>query len=225
MLAPWTLSQLSDPDLLESAGRQFLAWCRNLHYWDHTAVPDWSSIWPNNSFARCARPKEETLWSLDLFLEVLYTLISWTCIDIYSSFSLYANFVRTTRNVQPNLFNQTILYLPAESEKKTFITVAEPNVSGAKPANNLSLMPTYCAYYLLAARLPKSRWLIWGYSSQRCSRNPSVGIWLSILGWPPRAHPPLPLRAAGQPWLGIVQVPETVCGWQHAGRSLLAVGL
>ena len=150
-------------------------------------IPDWSSIWPNNSFARCARPKEETLWSLDLFLEVLYTLISWTCIDIYSSFSLYANFVRTTRNVQPNLLNQSIIYLPAESEKKTVMTVAEPNVSGAKPANNLSLMPTYCAYYLLAARLPKSRWLIWGYSSQRCSRNPSVGIWLSTWMAPPRS--------------------------------------
>jgi hypothetical protein len=67
------------------------------------------------------------------------------------------------------------------------MTVAEPNVSGTKPANNLSLMPTYCAYYLLAARLPKSRWLVWGYSSQRCSRNPSVGIWLSTWMAPPRS--------------------------------------
>jgi hypothetical protein len=49
---------------------------------------------------------EESLGSLDLFLEVLYTLISWTCIDI-SSFSRYAPFVRRTRMV----FNQTTKYL------------------------------------------------------------------------------------------------------------------
>ena len=58
----------------------------------------------------------------------------------------------------------------AES-KKNCHDIAEPNASGVKPAD-LSLMTT-CAYYLLAA-------------SQRCSRNPSVIIWLSTeLGWTP----------------------------------------
>ena len=113
-------------------------------------IPDWSSIWPNNSFARCARPKEETLWSLDLFLEVLYTLISWTCIDIYSSFSLYANFVRTTRNVQPNLLNQSIIYLPAESEKnchdscRTQCVRHKTSKQPEPDANLLCILPASC---------------------------------------------------------------------------------